>query len=126
MSLFIPTLAGYVHWKLTGEKVLGLGDASGYFPINIKTKDFNGRMIKQFNDLVKDRGYLWKLQDIMPKALAAGKKAGVLTDEGAKLFDESGKLCAGIPLCPPEGDAGTGMVATNSIARKINQRKKCQ
>ncbi|MDE5596509.1 MAG: ATPase, partial [Lachnospiraceae bacterium] len=115
---FFTTLAGYVHWKLTGEKTLGVGEASGMFPIDIETGDFNDRMITQFDELTADKKFPWKLRDIMPKVLTAGEKAGTLTEEGAKLLDPSGKLKAGIPLCPPEGDAGTGMAATNSVAQR--------
>lgn len=114
---FFTTLAGYVHWKLTGKKVLGVGDASGMFPIDIATGNFNEKMIAQFNHLVAGQ-YPWKLADIMPKVLMAGDEAGVLTKEGAKLLDPTGELEAGIALCPPEGDAGTGMVATNSVAKR--------
>ena len=110
------TLAGYIHWKLTGEKVLGIGEASGMFPIDTKTKDFNKTMVDKFNDKIADKHFSWKLQDILPKVLSAGQNAGTLTEEGAKLLDVSGKLKAGISLCPPEGDAGTGMMATNSIS----------
>lgn len=113
---FLTTLEGYVHWKLTGRKVLGIGEASGMFPIDIATKDYNNKMIEQFDSLVADKNYPWKLRDILPKALPAGEEAGTLTPEGAKLLDVSGQLEAGIPLCPPEGDAGTGMAATNSVA----------
>ena len=113
---FITTLAGYVHWKLTGEKVLGVGDASGMFPIDSTTRNWNKEMLAKFDELVAPYGFPWKLRDIMPKALVAGEDAGVLTEEGAKLLDVTGKLKAGIPMCPPEGDAGTGMVATNSVA----------
>ncbi len=115
---FFTTLAGYIHWQLSGEKVLGVGEASGMFPIDIDTKDFNKKMIAQFDELVADKGYSWKLADIMPKVLVSGDKAGVLTAEGAKLLDVTGTLQAGIPMCPPEGDAGTGMVATNSVAQR--------
>ena len=115
---YLTTLAGYVHWKLTGEKVLGVGEASGMFPIDIETKDYNQTMIKTFDDMIKDKKFGWKLENILPKVLIAGDKAGILSEEGAKLLDPSGNLEAGIPLCPPEGDAGTGMVATNSIAKK--------
>lgn len=115
---FQTTLAGYIHWKLTGEKVLGVGEASGMFPIDINTKEFNSSMINQFNELISSKNYSWKLGDILPKVLSAGESAGVLTEEGAKLLDVTGKLKAGIPLCPPEGDAGTGMVATNSVAKR--------
>lgn len=115
---FFTTLSGYIHWKLTGEKAIGVGDASGMFPIDIETKDFNKEMIRKFNELVAPKGYPWKLEELMPKVLVAGETAGVLTEEGAKLLDVSGKLKAGIPLCPPEGDAGTGMAATNSVAQR--------
>lgn len=110
------TLAGYVHWKLTGQKVLGVGEASGMFPIDSKTNNYNKRMMKLFNEQLKAKKLPWKLQDILPKVLVAGDAASVLTEEGAKLLDPTGQLKAGIPLCPPEGDAGTGMVATNSVA----------
>ncbi|NLC19168.1 MAG: FGGY-family carbohydrate kinase [Clostridiales bacterium] len=113
---FMTTLAGYVHWMLTGKKVLGVGEASGVFPIDLETGDYNKRMIQQFNDLISSKNLPWKLDDILPGVLMAGENAGVLTEEGAKLLDVSGQLKAGIPLCPPEGDAGTGMVATNSVA----------
>lgn len=115
---FQTTLEGYIHWKLTGRKVLGVGEASGMFPIDIATGDFNSRMIGQFNDLIQPKNLPWKLEDILPEVLTAGDDAGVLTEEGVKLLDVSGKLQAGIPLCPPEGDAGTGMVATNSVAKR--------
>lgn len=115
---YFTTLSGYIHWKLTGQKVLGVGDASGMFPIDMKTKDFDDRMIGQFDKLVEGKGFPWKLREIMPKVLCAGEDAGVLTEEGAKLLDGSGQLKAGIPVCPPEGDAGTGMAATNSVAQR--------
>src|SRR5512134_2431593 len=110
------TLAGYVHWKLTGQKVLGVGEASGMFPIDSKTNDYDKGMLEQFNGLLKAENIQWKLQDILPDVLLAGDAAGTLNEEGAKLLDPTGGLKAGIPLCPPEGDAGTGMVATNSVA----------
>ena len=113
---FFTTLAGYIHWKLSGEKVLGVGEASGMFPIDSEKCDFNRRMVGQFDELIKDQGFGWKLEEILPKVLSAGEKAGVLTEEGARLLDPTGNLEAGIPMCPPEGDAGTGMVATNSVA----------
>jgi sugar (pentulose or hexulose) kinase len=115
---YLSTLAGYVHWKLTGQKVLGVGEASGMFPIDSKTNNYNQRMIESFNERLKTENISWKLQDILPKVLAAGDAAGVLTEEGARLIDPTGHLRAGIPLCPPEGDAGTGMVATNSVAER--------
>ncbi len=113
---FFTTLAGYVHWKLTGKKVLGVGDASGMFPIDIKTGNFDQKMVDRFNELTAPEGFSWKLQDIFPKVLTAGENAGELTKEGAALLDTSGNLKPGIPVCPPEGDAGTGMAATNSVA----------
>jgi len=112
----LTTLAGYVHWKLTGQKALGVGEASGMFPIDSKTNDYDERMLEQFNEKLNAAKISWKLQDILPKVLLAGDSAGTLTEEGAKLIDPTGGLGAGIPLCPPEGDAGTGMVATNSVA----------
>lgn len=115
---FQTTLEGFIHWKLTGKRVLGVGEASGMFPIDITTGDFHEKMVKQFDELVAPKGYSWKLRDIFPEVLTAGDNAGTLTEEGAKLLDVSGKLKAGIPLCPPEGDAGTGMVATNSVAKR--------
>ena len=112
---FQTTLEGYIHWKLTGEKVLGIGEASGMFPVDMNTKDYNQTMVDQFDALIADRKLPWKLRDIFPKVLVAGENAGTLTAEGAKLLDTTGKLQAGVPVCPPEGDAGTGMVATNSV-----------
>jgi sugar (pentulose or hexulose) kinase len=115
---YLSTLAGYVHRKLTGQKVLGVGEASGMFPIDSKTNNYNKRLIELFNERLKTENMPWKLQEILPKVLVAGEAAGVLTEEGARLIDPTGKLPAGIPLCPPEGDAGTGMVATNSVAER--------
>ena len=112
---FFTTLAGYIHWKLTGEKVLGIGEASGMFPIDSTVMDFDAKMLDQFDELIADKAFPWKIRDILPKVLVAGEKAGTLTAEGAKLLDPSGNLQAGAPMCPPEGDAGTGMVATNSV-----------
>jgi len=114
----LTTLAGYVHWKLTGQKVLGVGEASGMFPIDSKTNGYDERMLEQFNERLAAEKIPWRLQDILPKVLVAGDAAGVLTEEGARLLDPAGGLQLGIPLCPPEGDAGTGMVATNSIAER--------
>lgn len=114
----LTTLAGYVHWRLTGQKVLGVGEASGMFPIDSKSNDYDQRMVKQFNDLLKAENISWTLQEILPKVLVAGDAAGTLTAEGAALLDPTGQLQAGIPFCPPEGDAGTGMVATNSVASR--------
>lgn len=113
---YFTTLAGYIHWQLSGEKVLGVGEASGMFPIDSAICDFNQTMMAQFDELVANENYPWKLKGILPKVLCAGDKAGILTEEGAKLLDPTGTLQAGIPMCPPEGDAGTGMVATNSVA----------
>ena len=115
---FQTTLAGYIHWMLTGKKVLGVGDASGMFPIDIETGKYDAKMVSQFDEAIADKGYPWKLMDIFPEVLSAGEDAGTLTQEGAKLLDTDGDLEAGVPLCPPEGDAGTGMVATNSVARR--------
>lgn len=115
---YFTTLSGYIHWQLTGEKVLGVGDASGMFPIDPETKDYNAEMIRKFDALVADKNYPWALRDILPKVLVAGENAGVLTEKGAKFLDETGTLKGGIPLCPPEGDAGTGMAATNSVAKR--------
>jgi sugar (pentulose or hexulose) kinase len=111
---YITTLAGYVHWKLTGKKVLGIDDASGMFPI--EGDRYNFSMLKQFDELIAPNNYNWKIAGILPNVLSAGEDAGTLTAQGAKLLDSSGCLWDGIPLCPPEGDAGTGMVATNSVA----------
>lgn len=115
---YMCTLEGYIHWLLTGRKVIGVGEAAGMFPIDSDTKTYNAKMVEKFDALVADKGYPWKLLDIFPQVLVAGEDAGVLTEEGAKFLDVSGKLQAGIPLCPPEGDAGTGMVATNSVERR--------
>lgn len=115
---YLTTLEGYVHWKLTGEKVLGIGDVAGMFPVDLNTHDYHARMIEQFNTLAADNNMPWKVQDILPKALVAGQDAGSLTREGAKLLDPTGLLQPGIIMCPPEGDAGTGMVATNSVAAR--------
>ncbi len=111
----ITTLAGFIHWKLTGRKVIGIGDASGMFPIDLKTCDFNINMCSLFDSHIKDKGFDWKLKNILPEVLLAGKVGGYLTDDGALSLDPTGKLNAGVPVCPPEGDAGTGMVATNSV-----------
>ncbi len=113
---FLTTLGGYVHWKLTGERVIGVGEASGMFPVDSAACGFNAGMMEQFGKLAGEAGYTWRLPDILPTVLRAGEGAGALTAEGAKLLDPTGTLRAGIPLCPPEGDAGTGMVATNSVA----------
>lgn len=113
---FFTTLAGYIHWKLSGQKVMGIGEASGMFPIDVTSRDYDKTMIEKFDKLVAPKGFAWKLEEILPKVLVAGENAGTLTEEGAKLLDVSGNLKAGVPMCPPEGDAGTGMVATNAVA----------
>jgi sugar (pentulose or hexulose) kinase len=112
----LTTLAGYVHWKLTGQKMLGIGEASGMFPIDSEIHDYDEGMIGLFNERSEVEKLPWKLKSILPKVLLAGSVAGILTNEGAMLLDPTGQLRADIPLCPPEGDAGTGMVATNSVA----------
>lgn len=113
---YVCTLSGYIHWLLTGERVIGVGDAAGMFPIDSAVGDYDGGMIRKFDALIEKYGYSWKVRDIFPRVLVAGEHAGELTKEGAAFLDETGNLKAGIPLCPPEGDAGTGMVATNSVA----------
>ena len=115
---YLTTLAGYVHWQLTGEFVLGVGDASGMLPVDPTTKTYDATMVSKFDELVAPRGYSWRLLDILPKSLNAGENAGMLTEKGASLLDPSGHLQAGCPLCPPEGDAGTGMVATNAVRQR--------
>ncbi len=112
---YLTTLEGYVHWKLSGKKVIGVGEASGMFPIDSNTNDYDSSMIEKFASLEEVKKYNWSIRDILPKSLVAGENAGYLTEEGAKLIDVSGNLEPGCPMCPPEGDAGTGMVATNSI-----------
>lgn len=113
---FLTTLAGYIHWKLTGRRVIGIGDASGMFPIDTKAKDYDPSMLKQFDALVSGCGFPWTIGRLLPEVLTAGEDAGTLTREGALLLDPTGTLRAGIPMCAPEGDAGTGMTATNSVA----------
>lgn len=115
---FLTTLAGYVHWQITGEKVLGIGDASGMLPIDPATNNYSAEMVEKFDNLIAPKEYNWKLEDILPKVLSAGENAGVLTPEGSRKLDVSGYLKAGIPVCPPEGDAGTGMVATNAVKQR--------
>ena len=112
---YFTTLAGYVHWKLTGKKVLGVGDASGMFPIDPTTHTYETEFIEKFNALPEVAAQPWKLADLLPEPLVAGTPAGELTEEGAKLLDPSGTLQPGVVFAPPEGDAGTGMVATNSV-----------
>lgn len=115
---YLTTLAGYIHWQITGKKVLGIGDASGMLPIDSTTKNYCADMVEKFDKLVEPYGYSWKLNDILPQVLSAGEDAGTLTAEGAKRLDISDHLQAGIPVCPPEGDAGTGMVATNAVRKR--------
>ena len=112
----LTTLAGYVHWKLTGEKVLGIGDASGMFPIDDGTRGYDAGMLARFDQLAAEAGVDLTLADLLPRIEPAGRQGGRLTEAGAKLLDPTGRLRPGTPLCPPEGDAGTGMVATNSVA----------
>ena len=111
----LTTLAGYVHGRLTGRNALGVGEASGMFPIDLATKDYDAGRLAKFDALVAPQGYPWKLREILPDVLPAGADAGALTADGARWLDPTGTLAAGIPLCPPEGDAGTGMVATNAV-----------
>lgn len=113
---YVSALSGYIHWLLTGQRVIGIGDAAGMFPIDSEKLDYDEGMIKKFDALVEPYGYSWNIRDIFPKVLTAGKEAGRLTEAGAEFLDETGNLRAGIPVCPPEGDAGTGMTATNSVA----------
>ncbi len=115
---YLTTLAGYIHWQLTGEKVLGIGDASGMLPIDTAAKDYSSVMVEKFDRLVAPKGYSGTLSDIPPKVLMAGERAGVLSRDGAERLDISGHLKPGIPLCPPEGDAGTGMTATNAVKQR--------
>ena len=115
---FLTTLAGWIHFLLTGKKVLGVGDASGMMPIDSSTCTYDAAMVSAFDGLVADKGFPWKLKDILPVVLCAGENAGCLTSEGARLLDPSGELQPGCPLCPPEGDAGTGMTATNSVRER--------
>lgn len=113
---FIATLAAYVHYRLTGERVIGVGEASGMFPIDSRINDYDAAMLDKFDGCVADKGFPWKIRDILPRVLVAGERAGTLTAEGAAMLDPTGEFRPGVPMCPPEGDAGTGMVATNSVA----------
>lgn len=113
---FIATLAAYVHYRLTGERVIGVGEASGMFPIDSSINDYDVAMLDKFDGCVADKGFPWRLRDILPRVLVAGERAGTLTAEGAAMLDPTGEFRPGVPMCPPEGDAGTGMVATNSVA----------
>lgn len=111
----LTTLAGYIHYGLTGEHVLGVGEASGVFPIDAGSGDYDQGMVDKFDALIAGRGFSWKLRDLLPAVLPAGKRAGTLSAAGAARLDAAGSISAGIPLCPPEGDAGTGMIATNAV-----------
>ncbi|PRY82250.1 xylulokinase [Alkalibacterium olivapovliticus] len=115
---FLTTLAGYVHWKLTGRKVLGVGEAAGMFPIDADTGNYDQNMVTKYKEKIASAHIGWSLNDILPEVLSAGEEAGRLTEEGALLIDPSGNLTAGTVFCPPEGDAGTGMVATNAVAER--------
>ena len=115
---FLTTLAGFIHWQITGQRLLGVGDASGMIPVDPNTKTYSAEMVEKFDNLIAPNGFDWKLLDILPKVLVAGENAGFLTPEGAKKLDVSGHLKPGIPVCPPEGDAGTGMVATNAVKQR--------
>ncbi|WP_411348558.1 xylulokinase [Paenibacillus sp. WLX2291] len=115
---FLTTLGGYIHWLLTGSKAIGIGDASGMFPIDESSHNYHPDMVKQFDEHVSGKGYPWKLEDLLPQVYRAGEVAGTLTADGARLLDPAQHLQEGIPLCPPEGDAGTGMVATNSVRKR--------
>lgn len=112
---YVTPLSGYVHKLLTNERVIGIGDASGIFPIDVQKKNYDSKMVEKFDEIIKNNGYQWTLNDVFPKVLVSGKKAGYLTNSGALLLDPTGDLQEGIPFCPPEGDAGTGMIATNSV-----------
>lgn len=115
---YLTTLSGYIHYLLTGEKVLGICDASGMFPIDSRTKTYNKKMAEKFNSILTEKGYSFSMESIFPKVLCAGEAAGRLTEKGANLIDISGNLEPGSLLCPPEGDGGTGMVSTNSVRQK--------
>jgi len=115
---FLTTLAGYIHYRLTGEKVIGIGDGSGMFPIDSVHMSYDATMLASFQQLVKEDGYGWSISAVLPKLLSAGEEAGSLSPDGAKLLDPTGTLMSGIPFCPPEGDAGTGMVATNAVRQR--------
>ncbi len=115
---YVLTLAGYIHYLLSGEKVLGVGEASGMFPIDSETGYYDEKMLDKFDELIAPYGFAWNARSVLPAVKSAGENAGVLTEAGAEFLDISGNLQAGIPMCPPEGDAGTGMVATNSVRVK--------
>ena len=111
----LTTLCGYIHGLLTGKNQLGVGEASGMFPYDDETADFDAQCVAKFDALIAKYGFDWNLRGILPQVLRAGDQAAVLSAEGAALLDETGTLQPGIPMCPPEGDAGTGMVATGSV-----------
>ena len=113
---YMTTLAGYVHWYLSGERVLGIGDASGMFPIDSETLTYRSDLLQRFNTHFHEAGYTQQIEDILPEVVVAGQSAGRLTEIGAKLIDPHEELEAGCPMCAPEADAATGMVATNSVA----------
>src|SRR5699024_4526158 len=115
---YITTLAGFIHWLLSAEKVLGIGDASVMLPIEEETKEYNKAMTRQFDELIAEKDLPWTLKDILPKVSLAGEQAGKLTEVGVRILDRSRNLQPGVPICPPEGDAGTGMVATNSVRKR--------
>ena len=112
----LTTLAGYIHYMLTGVKALGVGEASGMFPIDSSKCDYDEKMVKAFDEKIREHGYKWTLREVLPAVLNAGDDAGNLTEAGARLLDPTGEFECGCPMCPPEGDAGTGMVATNAVA----------
>ena len=112
----LTTLAGYIHLRLTGKNALGIGEASGVFPIDAEKPVYDDSMLDKFDALIAPKGFPWKIRDVLPQLLMAGENAGCLTEEGARLLDPAGDLKPGIPFAPPEGDAGTGMTATNSVA----------
>ncbi len=116
---YLTTLAGYVHWKLTGQKVLGVGEASGMFPIDSNTNNFDEGMLGQFNNKIAGNNIAWTVQDILPEVLAAGDDAGLLTVEGANLLDPTGQLQAGVPLCPPEGDAARAWLRPTALPSEL-------
>lgn len=115
---YLATLDAYIHWQLTGEKVTGIGDAAGMLPVDSTAMDYDNTMVEQFDRLIRNKRFGWTLRDILPKVKCAGQHAGCLTPEGAKRLDPSGHLKPGCPMCPPEGDAGTGMTATNSVKQR--------
>ncbi|HZJ88696.1 MAG TPA: FGGY-family carbohydrate kinase, partial [Sphaerochaeta sp.] len=115
---FLTTLSGYLHYQLTDKKVLGIGDASGMFPIDTEEQTYNAALLSSFSTLIAEYAFPWKIETVLPKVLVAGEDAGRLSERGARFLDPTGTLEAGIPLCPPEGDAGTGMVATNAVAHR--------